>query len=79
VLVYAGQARSIVATHLGPDGQYHVKVTPTIPWQTWLVVTAAGLAPALWSVLAGTEAPEGEVRHRRRPRFRIRKLVEAPP
>jgi hypothetical protein len=80
VLVYAGEARSIVATHLGPGGQYQVKVTPKIPWQTWLVVAAFGIAPAVWSVIAGTEWPppgSGPPRHRRR-RLRRGELVEAP-
>jgi hypothetical protein len=80
VLVHAGEARSIVAAHLGQGGHYQVKVQPTVPWQTWVVVAALGFAPAVWSAIVGVAPPPpegGEARHRRR-RFRRRESVEAP-
>jgi hypothetical protein len=80
VLVHAGEARSIVAAHLSQGGRYQVKVLPTVPWQTWVVVAVLGLAPAVWSVIVGvTPSPNesGEGRHRRR-RFRRRGSLEVP-
>jgi hypothetical protein len=68
VLVGTGRERSIVAPLVGGDGRYRVRVVPTIPWQTWLIVAAACLAPAVWSVVAGVEtAPaHGPIRRRSR-------------
>jgi hypothetical protein len=78
VLLHAGELRSIIATHPGPGGRFGVKVTPTIPWQTWVVVAAIGLAPAVWSVIAGTERQaDAQPRHRRR-RLKRRELAEEP-
>jgi hypothetical protein len=80
VLVHAGQERSIVAAHLSQSGRYQVRVLPTVPWQTWVVIAALGLAPAVWSAIVGVEPlpPEGgEGRHRLR-RFRRRESVEVP-
>jgi hypothetical protein len=57
VPVHAGHERSIVVPHQSHDGRYRVRVVPTIPWQTWLVVVAACLTPAVWSVIVGVEPP----------------------
>ena len=78
VFVHAGQARSIVSSQLGQGGRYHVKVVPTIPWQTWILVAAVGLAPAMWSVVTGVEPQPARGRPRHLRRFRHRELGEAP-
>lgn len=54
-VIAAGDERSIVAPRADDDDRYRVRVVPTIPWQTWVVVAAACLAPAVWSVIAGVE------------------------
>jgi len=67
VLVHAGQERSIVATQPGQLGLFQVHVVPTIPWQTWVVIASACLAPAVWSVIVGVEPPPAHRRRKRRP------------
>lgn len=57
VLVHTGQLRSIVATHVSLHGRYRVQVLPVIPWQTWAIIVAGALAPAIWSVIAGVDPP----------------------
>jgi signal peptidase I len=59
VLVHAGDEQSIVVPREDAAGRFQVRVVPMIPWQTWLVVAAACLAPALWSVIVGAEPPPG--------------------
>lgn len=58
VRVRTGHRQSILATHESDDGRFEVQVAPTIPWPTWVVVAAAGLAPAVWSVIVGVEPVE---------------------
>lgn len=65
VPVHTGHERSIVVPHQSRDGRYRVRVVPTIPWQTWLIVVAACLAPAVWSVIAGVEPPPPGAARRR--------------
>ena len=65
-VVGAGDERSIIAPHEDDDGRYRVNLVPTIPWQTWVVVAAACLAPAVWSVIAGVEPPPSHGRRARR-------------
>lgn len=74
VPVQTGHERSIVVPHQSDDGRYRVRVVPTIPWQTWLVVVAGCLAPAVWSVIVGAEPPPP----RRRRRWRRRPAHAAP-
>jgi hypothetical protein len=68
VLVRTGQERSIVAPHVSSDNRYRVRVVPTVPWQTWVVVAAASLAPAVWSVIVGVDPPSSHGRRARRRR-----------
>jgi hypothetical protein len=68
VLVRTGDERSIVAPHANGDGRYQVRVVPTIPWQTWVVVAAGCLAPAMWSVIVGVDPPASHGRRGRRRR-----------
>ena len=62
VLVHAGHEQSIVVPREDADGRFQVRVVPMIPWQTWLVIAAVCLAPALWSVIVGVD---GTAPHRR--------------
>ena len=65
VLVHAGEKRSILTTQQTGDGRYEVDLEPTIPWQTWVVVVVACLAPAVWSVIVGVDASPSHGRRRR--------------
>jgi len=74
VLLHSGQVRSIVATQHDHHGRYQVTVSWTTPWQAWAIIAAAGIAPAVWSVIVGVEP----MRSRRRRRWRRRRPVPKP-